>query len=145
MDKSKNRSGKKQCHNHKRGNNPKEKSNYISQEEIQNKEEIKAHKLKVHVCPMCEQPVSELSTSLADKKTGEPVHFDCVLKLLQSQEKLLPDQKIIYIGQGRFAVVVFPHPHDMRNFEILRVIEWDDSDKKFAWRNEIADLYSQVK
>jgi len=94
---------------------------------------------------MCGKPITELSTALADKDTGVPVHFDCVLEQLQKTEKLSADQKIVYIGQGRFGVVVFPQSHDSRNFSIQRVIEWEPRDKKIEWRAEIAGLYSQVK
>lgn len=145
MDRAKNRSGKRQWNNNKRGPDMREKKAPISPDEIANQEAIKAHKLKTYICPMCQQPVTELSTSLADKSTGEPVHFDCVINYLQEKENLLPDQKIVYIGQGRFGVVVFPNPHDMRNFDIIRIIEWEERDKKAEWRTEIADLYSHVK
>lgn len=118
---------------------------HISEEEQKNQDAIKALKQNAPECPKCHQPVTELATALADKATGEPMHFDCVLETIQGNEKLLPNQKISYIGQGRFAVLNFPNIHDTRNFSIVKIIEWEERDKKYPWRAEIAGLYSQVK
>ncbi len=103
------------------------------------------HKLNTPQCARCGQPISDLAAALAEKNTGDPVHFDCVLEFLQAAEQLKPGEKITYIGQGRFAVVVFENPHDLRHFTIVRVIEWEERDKKPEWRTEIAGLYSQVR
>ena len=117
----------------------------LSEEEQKSAEAIKNFKQNTPECPKCLQPVTELATALADKKTGEPMHFDCVLDIIKENEKLLPNQKISYIGQGRFAVLDFPNIHDTRNFSIVKVIEWEERDKKFPWRTDIAGLYSQIK
>ena len=130
--------------NNKRFNDKKDK-NPVSEEEQKKIEAIKADKQNTPECPKCHQAVTELSTALADKKTGEPMHFDCVLEIIQQGEKLLPNQKISYIGQGRFAVLEFPNIHDTRNFSIVRIIEWEERDKKYPWRAEIASLYSQIR
>lgn len=95
-------------------------------------------------CKMCGQPIEELSSAMADKQSGEPVHFDCVIKHLQETESLKENEKIVYIGQGRFAVAYFENPHDLRNFNIVRIIEWEARDKKFEWRSNIAGVYSQI-
>ncbi len=94
---------------------------------------------------MCKKPVTEISSALADKTTGEPVHFDCVLNVISERENLLPNQKITYIGQGRFAVITSDNPQDLKNFQIVRIIEWEDREKTYQWRYDIAGLYSQVK
>lgn len=142
MDHTRNRGGNR--HNNRHGQDRREKKVELTTEEIANQEAIKAMKAKTPECPMCHQPITELVTALADKESGEPVHFDCVLNKIQAEEKLMPGQKITYIGQGRFAVVYFPNVHDTRNFTIERIIEWEERDKKFEWRSEIAGLYSQV-
>ena len=107
-------------------------------------EAIKELKQKQVICPICKSPITELASALADKNTGEPVHFDCVIAQIEAQETLGEKEKITYIGQGRFAVVTFPNPNDTKNFSIVRVIEWEQREKKYDWRQEIAGLYSQV-
>ena len=66
----------------------KKEKNHISEEEQKNQEAIKAMKQNAPECPKCHQPVTELATALADKKTGEPMHFDCVLDIIKENEKL---------------------------------------------------------
>ena len=141
MDRTKN-------HGHHRSWNTKDRNAQQEKDrayQAENAEAIRVFKMQERICAFCGKPVTEVSTALAHKETGEPVHFDCVLEHLQSQEKLMPGQKVTYIGQGRFAVVYFPNVHDTRNFTIERIIEWEKRDAKFEWRTEMAGLYSQVK
>ncbi|AEE16348.1 hypothetical protein [Treponema brennaborense] len=115
------------------------------QEEMQkDMQAIRALKQNAPLCPRCNQPITDITSALAERKTGEPVHFDCVVDFLKQSEPLKENEKITYIGQGRFAVVYFSNPHDMRHFTIVRVIEWEERDKKYPWRADIAGLYSQV-
>jgi hypothetical protein len=140
-----NHNGRRQWNNSKRNQDRRGRREPATKEEIENQEAIRTFKMNTPECPMCGKPILELSSALSDKATGAPVHFDCVLEQLQNTEKLTPEQKIVYIGQGRFGVVVFPQPHDTRNFTIQRIIEWEPRDKKIEWRSEIAGLYSQVR
>lgn len=96
-------------------------------------------------CAKCGKPIQDISSALADKASGSPVHFDCVVTFLQNSEHLAQDQKIVYIGHGRFAVVHFPNPVDTRNFQIIRVIEWENREQRAEWRTEIASHYSQIR
>ncbi len=112
---------------------------------FENSEAIRQHKENVKNCEFCSRPIHEISSALIDKKTGGAIHFDCVLSKLNETEKLEEGQKITYIGQGRFAVVFFENPHDLRKFTIIKTIEWEDHDSVSEWRDEIAGLYSQVK
>ncbi len=98
-----------------------------------------------YVCPRCSQPITDLPSALADKNTGEPVHFDCVLQFLQNAEELKQNEKITYIGQGRFAVTYFENPHDLRKFTIVRIIDWEEREKAYPWRDTISGLFSQIK
>jgi len=117
----------------------------VRQDMAEKEKAIRDFKAREVICPMCGQPIADLSSALADKTTGKPVHFDCVLAEIAKNEKLTENEKITYIGQGRFAVLLFENPRDMRHFKIERTIEWEERNKEFDWRSEIAGLYSQVK
>lgn len=118
---------------------------YQVQEEIlKDQQHIRELKQKQYTCCKCGKPITDIISALADKKTDEPIHFDCVLEILNTEEKLQTNEKITYIGQGRFAVVYFPNIHDSRNFNIVRVIEWEAKDKKYSWRTELSEAFSQV-
>ncbi len=132
--------------NRKDGFNNKDKNG--QKEDIfiaENSEEIKLHKQNTKTCEYCSKPIHEISSALIDKKSGGAIHFDCVISKLSETEKLEQGQKITYIGQGRFAVLFFENPHDLRKFTIVRTIEWEDQDTQAEWRSKIAGLYSQVK
>ncbi len=110
-----------------------------------NAEAIRVYKENVRTCEFCAKPINDLTSAFIDKKTGGSIHFDCVISRLQETEKLESNQKISYIGQGKFAVIEFENPHDLRKFTIVRTIEWEESDCESEWRDPIADLYSKVR
>jgi len=114
------------------------------QELIAKEKAIRDFKARQVICPMCGQPITELSSALADKTTGVPVHFDCVLTALGKNEQLKDNERLTYIGQGRFAVLSFENPRDLRHFKIERIIEWEEHNKALDWRVEMAGLYSHV-
>ena len=97
------------------------------------------------VCEKCGQVITELSSAINDRVSGNPIHFDCALEELKKSEKLEEGDTITYIGQGRFGIVNHPNPHDMKHFTIKKIIEWEDKEKKADWRTQMAELYSQVK
>jgi len=96
------------------------------------------------VCARCGEQIKDLATALADKESGAPVHFDCVLNFLRQAENMNENESLLYIGQGRFAVVVYDDPSDKRKFHIIRMIEWEGRETRAEWRGEIAGHYSQV-
>jgi hypothetical protein len=124
------------------GKNNSHKNSYHEKNNEENK--IKTQ-FSTHICEYCKQPIEELTSAIAAKENGNPAHFDCVLAKINASEKLAENEKITYIGQGRFAVVYFENPHDLRHFTIKRVIEWENREATYQWRSEIANTYSQVK
>lgn len=108
-------------------------------------EAIKEIKAREIICPICNQPINDIASAIADKASGNPAHFDCVLNQIKSSEPVGENEKISYIGQGRFAVLYFENPRDQRHFTIKKVIEYEDKEKKTEWRDELSSLYSQVK
>ena len=105
-------------------------------------QEIKAREV---ICAKCGQPITELASSLCDKKSGEPIHFECALHEVEAGETLGEKEKIAYIGQGRFGVLYFENPRDQRKFTIKKIIEWEDREKTSEWRDELSGLYSKVE
>ncbi|MBQ0161732.1 MAG: hypothetical protein KBS84_01060 [Treponema sp.] len=105
---------------------------------------IREFKARGTVCAKCGKPIEDMTSAMSDAE-GKAVHFDCVLESLKSKENMLPGQQMTYIGNGRFAVVTFENPRDLKKFKIEKVIEYEDKSKPIEWRNEMADLYSQVK
>lgn len=121
-------------------NNQQKYNNQTKPEEFQMKTQFSSH-----ICEYCNQPIEELASAIASKESGNPAHFDCVLAKINNSEKLGENEKITYIGQGRFAVVYFENPHDLRHFTIRRIIEWENRETKYEWRDDIANIFSQTK
>ncbi|WP_147615769.1 hypothetical protein [Treponema pectinovorum] len=112
----------------------------------ENENAIKEFKSNVVLCELCGEPVLELASALKNKTTGNPVHFDCVLKKIAEKENLSPQEKVTYIGNGKFAILHFENVHDMRHFSIVKEIEWEERDsKRGEWRDEMSTLFSQIK
>jgi len=126
--------------------------------------------LPVSECLWCGKPIRDISSAIADKDTGAPVHFDCVAARIAFGEKLEKGDTIAYIGAGRFGIVNFGnagassrystdgssqdsgkpessseaqnHPAANRGFIIKKIIEWENKDKRAEWRSVICDHYS---
>ena len=115
--------------------------------------------LPVPECPWCGKPIRDMSSAIADKDTGSPVHFDCVTARIAFGERLEKGDSIAYIGGGRFGIVGLgaagghrplaadgAETHDRsvlsRSFIIKKIIEWENKDKRAEWRSVICDHYS---
>ncbi len=88
------------------------------------------------VCSVCNKQIFDLSSALAGKVGGQPVHFDCALAQASEGERLEPTEKIAYIGRGAFAVVEY-RDKSMTAFTIKRRIQWEKEGEKFDWRRTI--------
>ena len=85
-----------------------------------------------------------MASAVIDKASGDPAHFDCILDQLNKTETLGENEKIAYIGQGRFALLRYEDPSDVKSFKIIKTIEWEGRDAELPWRSELSSLYSQV-
>lgn len=121
--------------------------NTVTQKDIQeNAEAIRAFKANVVTCEICGEAIPDVSTAMANRGSGNPVHFDCIISKIAETETLGENEKITYIGQGRFGVVHFDNVHDLRHFQIKKIIEWESRESERAsWRETMAGLYSQTK
>lgn len=128
------------------GRRDRDSSRHSSEGRRERREELPPlPKLPTPPCPRCGQPIQDITSALADRDSGEPIHFDCVLAFLQGAENLGPTEKLVYIGHGRFAVMVFENPADTKKFKIVRTIEWENRDTKAEWRDDISGRFSQTK
>ena len=107
-------------------------------------EAIRELKQRRVVCPICGNDIEDMASAVIDKASGDPAHFDCILDQLNKTETLGKNEKIAYIGQGRFALLRYEDPSDVKSFKIIKTIEWEGRDAKLPWRSELSGLYSQV-
>jgi hypothetical protein len=93
-------------------------------------------------CPYCGKTIKDISSAVADKESGLPVHFDCIIARFVENEILEKGDVISYIGGGRFGVVHFNSRHEMQPFKIKKIFEWEDKENRAEWRKSISDHFS---
>jgi hypothetical protein len=93
-------------------------------------------------CLYCGKPIRDIASALADKRTGEAVHFDCIITKITKDEILEKGDVVAYIGGGRFGVVHFNSPGEIKKFTIKKILEWENKDCRAEWRTSISDHFS---
>jgi hypothetical protein len=93
-------------------------------------------------CPRCGKPIEDLAAAINDRESGVPIHFDCVIERIAESEALGEGDRVIYIGGGRFGVVHFDNPNDLKRFQIKKTVQWEEKEKRSPWRKDVADQYS---
>jgi len=93
-------------------------------------------------CPWCKKPIKDIAAAFSDKSTGVPVHFDCVIARISEIETLETNDKVCYIGGGRFGVVHYSSPQDARSFCIKSIYEWENKEDRKDWRSSISEHFS---
>lgn len=86
-------------------------------------------------CCYCHEPIRQMSLAIDVPDFAEPAHFDCVIKQLKAQEALAEGEEIIYIGNRKFAVVVYK---TQNSFDLIREIPFEETRDFKAWRNEFS-------
>lgn len=94
-------------------------------------------------CAICQKPIFDLAGAIADKESGEPVHFDCAIERISKAESLAPNEKVVYIGAGNFAVVEYKNGIDGA-FTVKRRFHWEKEGEKQVWRKEISSYISRI-
>lgn len=85
------------------------------------------------ICEICSKQIFDPGSAMANRESGQPVHFDCALARVTESEKLGPNERIAYIGHGNFAVIEF-NDRSQSTFIIKRRIEWEGEQDKIEWR-----------
>jgi len=93
-------------------------------------------------CPWCGKQITDITTAICDKDSGLPVHFDCVLARISESESLETNDTVCYIGGGRFGIVHYNNPPDIRDFVIKKIFEWEAKDSNNEWRRPISEYFS---
>jgi hypothetical protein len=130
--------------------------------------QVSTEPIPVPDCPYCGKPIKDIASAIADKDSGQAVHFDCIIGRLAENETLERGDSIAYIGGGRFGVVHFnasqegysqggrragesggePRPWRAsaegsgHGFTIKKIFEWENKDERADWRRLLADRFS---
>ncbi len=80
------------------------------------------------ICPICNKPIHNTSTAIVHRETGKKAHFDCLLKELEKEYHLNPNEEIYYIGAGRFGIVEKVKKGKSFELVIKRRIQYEERD-----------------
>ena len=86
-------------------------------------------------CPICNKSVKFMLTAISVGEDNKPAHFDCVLKQISEDETLELKEKIIYIGNGKFAIV---NGKSGKDLSIRKTIQYEEKESKGEWRRKLS-------
>ncbi len=91
------------------------------------------------VCPICEKPIRDIISCMSMKFDGEdkPIHFDCAIDKLRSENELFKNESLVYRGVGKFFIVDKSVRGDNLAFKIVREIEFENLENCPSWRKKI--------
>ena len=90
------------------------------------------------MCPVCQKAVRDLCSAITHQETGNPAHFDCILKTLREVHNVQQDEKICYLGKGSFGIVQFRQHSSPLRFFIRKRIQYEENDLFPEWRRQPA-------
>lgn len=85
-------------------------------------------------CPICSRPVRELPSALTHRPTGQPAHFECILKELRDAQELSPQERLCYLGGGTFGILEFRQAGGATKFTIRKRIQYEEKDSPSEWK-----------
>ena len=88
-------------------------------------------------CPVCGEPVRELSSALTHRQSGQPAHFDCVVKELREANPVGPQERLCYLGGGVFGVLTWKVEGNPASFVIKRRIPYEDPRTPQEWKRQL--------
>ena len=90
------------------------------------------------LCPVCQKAVRDLTSAITHKESGQPAHFDCILKALRSDNAVQQHEKICYLGKGSFGIVQFREHSGRPSFFIRKRIQYEETEPIPEWRQKPA-------
>lgn len=93
-------------------------------------------------CPLCSELVRDVRSAIAHGTNGMPAHLECVINTLSEREQIGADERMCYIGAGRFAVI--KSKVGKAGLEVVRTIQYEERESAFAWRRELGPGLSRA-
>jgi hypothetical protein len=78
--------------------------------------------------------VRELPSALTHRPTGQPAHFECILKELRDAQELSPQERLCYLGGGAFGILEFRQAGGATKFTIRKRIQYEEKDGPQEWK-----------
>jgi hypothetical protein len=88
-------------------------------------------------CSVCGKNIRDMSSAIKEKDSGQPAHFDCIIKKIAETETVKEQEKIVYLGSGKFGVI-HSENNQNKNFTIVREIDYEEKEEDAPeWRGSL--------
>lgn len=88
-------------------------------------------------CALCGELIQDTASSLSMPDSGEPAHFDCVLREFEKNEELQEGETIAYLGSGNFGIIKKSRQAPA-GFEIHKKLDFENKEKIGEWRKKLS-------
>ncbi|MBN1524488.1 MAG: hypothetical protein JW904_08400 [Spirochaetales bacterium] len=88
-------------------------------------------------CAVCDREIRDLSSAICQKGTGQPIHFDCIIKNISETETISSHERVCYLGKGSFGIVRFQRMGGIIPFVIRKRIQYEEFEDTPEWRKEL--------
>lgn len=105
----------------------------------------KKPQLPAVICSICEKPIDIISTAVSGFQKEEIAHIECVIGHLEESQDLTDRQKVVYIGQGSFAVVEYKNAQKHGSFTVVKKIAHEDGEQKKQLKASIQDRLPEIR
>ncbi|WP_237757517.1 hypothetical protein [Borrelia miyamotoi] len=91
------------------------------------------------ICPVCEKQIRYIASCMSMKFDGEdkPIHFDCAMDKLRSDNGLFQNESLVYGGVGKFFVVDKSLRGNNLAFKIIKEIDFENLESHPSWRKKL--------
>ncbi len=93
-------------------------------------------------CPICGKVVRDVHSAIAYGEDDKPAHLECVLKEIGERESIASDERLCYIGAGRFGVI--KSKIGKQGLEVVRTIQYEERENAVQWRREASPGLSRA-
>lgn len=87
-------------------------------------------------CSICGESIEAIIEAISEPD-GSYSHFDCVLKKITEQERVVEPDKVSYIGHGTFAVVT---PDEKGSFSIKYRVPYENTESYLNMKKYVEDI-----
>jgi hypothetical protein len=95
-------------------------------------------------CPVCERMVQELTSAITHTESGQPAHFDCIMKKIEQAEGVGANERLCYLGKGSFGILRFQKNAGNIPFIIRKRIQYENLEETPEWRKKL-DQFSNAR
>ncbi len=89
-------------------------------------------------CSLSGDSIDDIRTALANPENGAPARFDAVYRRMLEQHPPGPGQRLVYIGEGAFALIEEQRNRGRSSFRLVEKMPYEEGRHWADWRRELS-------